>query len=212
MNFTFGIITAGFNDNLLIKTVESIKKLGIPKYEIIIVGNTTVCADININFDESHKHMWITKKKNIITKTAKYENIVYLHDYIEFDINWYYGFVKFGNSFDVCMNKIHNIDGTRFRDWCMIETSEKINNPGHCLLPYNILDQSKHMYFSGSYWVAKKTVMVEYPLDETLSWGESEDVVWSKQVTEKYDFSMNTYSLVRLLKYKELYIDKWREI
>ena len=210
MNFTFGIITNGSNDHLLKKTVDSIRCLGIPNHEIIIVGNTNVIADNNISFDETVKPMWITKKKNIITNSASYDNIVYLHDYFLFDSKWYDGFIHYGDNFAVCMNKIINIDGTRFRDWCMIETSPELNNPKHCLLPYDILNQTRYMYISGSYWVAKRTVMEEFPLDENLSWGESEDVVWSKQVSTKYNFSLNINSTVRLLKYKELYIDPWR--
>ena len=58
------------------------------------------------------------------------------------------------------------------------------------------------MYFSGAYWVSKKHVMEEFPLDERLSWGESEDVTWSMQVRQKYKFSVNPNSVVQLLKHK----------
>ena len=70
---------------------------------------------------------------------------------------------------------------------------------------YNCLSiyLSKYMYISGAYWVAKKEVMLEFPLDENLCWGEGEDVAWSKQVREKYTFSMNPYSTVRTLKFKD---------
>jgi hypothetical protein len=42
--------------------------------------------------------------------------------------------------------------------------------------------------------------MLEFPLDESLSWGEGEDVLWSKQVREKYKFNMNTNSSVFIIK------------
>ena len=45
--------------------------------------------------------------------------------------------------------------------------------------------------------------MEQFPLDESLSWGESEDIKWSKQVREVYDFKINTNSYVKLLKYKD---------
>ena len=60
------------------------------------------------------------------------------------------------------------------------------------------------MYISGTYWIAKKDVMKKFPLDETLSWGESEDVSWSLCVRENYQFSINVNSTVRSLKYKNL--------
>jgi hypothetical protein len=56
------------------------------------------------------------------------------------------------------------------------------------------------MYISGSYWIAKKDVMLEFPLDENLAWGEGEDVLWSKQVRKKYEFNMNINSSVFIIK------------
>lgn len=205
INFSFGIITGGFNDHMLSIVVDSIRHLNIPNYEIIIVGNTNVKADINIPFDESSKPMWITKKKNIITNSAKYNNIVYLHDYIIFESNWYNGFKQFGDDFDVCMNIIENFDGSRFRDWCIWDPS-RLGNPGPGLIPYSVSDLSKFMYISGSYWVAKKNIMLEFPLNESLIWGQGEDVIWSKQVSSKYNFTMNINSKVRLLKQKDICI------
>ena len=45
--------------------------------------------------------------------------------------------------------------------------------------------------------------MLEYPLNEKLIWGQGEDVIWSMEVRKKYKFSMNKYSAVELLKYKD---------
>jgi hypothetical protein len=210
MNFTFGIITNGNNDTYLNIIIDSIQFLEIPQYEIIIVGNSNVDR-LNtkvIPFDETIKKAWITKKKNLITENAKYENIVYTHDYVIFDFNWYNEFLKFGDNFKVCMNKIENLDGTRFRDWCLCmwhdDTVADIVGPNRkCLLPYDIIDLSKYMYISGTYWVAKKNVMLEFPLDENLVWCESEDVEWSKRVREKYNFSLNQNSIVKFLKQKD---------
>jgi len=210
MNFTFGIITDGNNDTYLNIIIDSIQFLEIPQYEIIIVGNSNVDR-LNtkvIPFDETIKKAWITKKKNLITENAKYENIVYTHDYVIFDFNWYNEFLKFGDNFKVCMNKIENLDGTRFRDWCLCmwhdDTVADIVGPNRkCLLPYDIIDLSKYMYISGTYWVAKKNVMLEFPLDENLVWCESEDVEWSKRVREKYNFSLNQNSIVKFLKQKD---------
>ena len=84
MDFSFGIITNGDNDNYINQIIDSIEVQNIPNYEIIIVGATKV-SRVNttiIPFDESVKAMWITKKKNLITLNAKYENLVFLHDYI----------------------------------------------------------------------------------------------------------------------------------
>ncbi len=79
MNFTFGIITCGQNDHYLLELIKSIYQQQIENYEIIIVGSTTVQDDniIYVNFDETIKNGWITKKKNIICQLASIK-ILYL--------------------------------------------------------------------------------------------------------------------------------------
>jgi hypothetical protein len=45
--------------------------------------------------------------------------------------------------------------------------------------------------------------MLEFPLNEGLTWGQGEDVDWSIRVRDKYNFSINEKSEVNLLKYKD---------
>jgi hypothetical protein len=205
MNFTFGIITYKDNENLINQIIDSIEFQNIPNYEIIVVGS----CDIDrknlkvIPFDESIKPSWITRKKNIITENSKYENIVYLHDYIVFENGWYEGQLKSGNNFQIRMDKIINPDGSRFRDWVIWPHNDNemdglIGMDG--LIPYDLTHLSKYMYISGSYWIGKKDIMIKFPLNEELSWGESEDVEWSKKIREFVDFNMNIYSTVKIAK------------
>ena len=205
MDFTFGIITGGDNDKMINEIVDSIENENIPNYEIIIVGNSNLVRKNTkvINFDETIKVGWITKKKNIITKESNFENIVFLHDYIKLNEGWYNGYLESSNDFTIRMDKIINHNGERFRDWCIWphNYNEMDSFIGRdCLIPYTIKHLSKYMYISGSYWVAKKYVMMEFPLDENLTWGQGEDVLWSKQVREKYEFNMNTNSSVFIIK------------
>ncbi len=205
MKFTFGIITGGNEENLNI-VIDSIENENIPEYEIVIIGGNEFNRKntIVIPFNENEKRMWITKKKNIITQIAKYENIVYMHDYIKLLPGWYENFLKFGN-FDLCMNRIINTDGSRYRDWTLWAkdaTDNGVTSPGY-MLPYTETSLSKYMYFSGAYWVGKKNVMIEFPLDQNLIWGQGEDVKWSQQIRKKYNFSINSESSVQLLKYKD---------
>ena len=67
MEFTFGIITTDKTNLYVNKIIESIKLLSIPNYEIIVVGgNNNYSNDvIHIEFDESIKPAWITRKKNL---------------------------------------------------------------------------------------------------------------------------------------------------
>ena len=211
MNFTFGIITSGGSDELLNACIDSINNLEIPEFEIIVVGNTKLNKPNTriIPFDETIKRAWITKKKNLITENAKYENVVYSHDYILFENDWYRGYLRYGDNFKVCMNRVLNADRSRFHDWVIWPHNENFMDDivlprRHCLIPYDMTHLSKYMYISGSYWVAKKELMEEFPLNEDLCWAEGEDTEWSFRVREKYNFSMNRHSTVRTLKYKTL--------
>lgn len=209
MKFTFGIVTSGSADDFVNIVIDSIETQNIPEYEVLVVGNSSVSRKNTtvIPFDEGQKPAWITRKKNLITANAKYENIVYSHDYVKYSEGWYDGWLKFGDNYYNCMNPIINKDGTRYRDWCVWLHNNNFmdgivgRNRG-CLIPYDMTHLSKYMYFSGSYWVSKKSVMEEFPLNENLCWMQGEDVFWSFQVREKYDFSINPYSPVELLKYK----------
>lgn len=214
--FEFGIITDGSTPGRVRRVIESIERLKIPEFHITVVGGDQVPHKGRasfIPFDERKKAAkgtpWITKKKNIITRVAKYPNVVYSHDYVVFQPDWYEGWIRFGDDFKVAMNRIMNTDGSRFRDWilCPCVSLEKAKNT-LCLdrmaamLPYNEKSLSRGMYISGAYWVAKKEVMQEFPLDERLGWNEGEDIIWSHHVRSKYDFTMNPHSTVKLAKYK----------
>jgi len=239
MDFTFGIIT--INELYLNKIIDSIETQNIPNYEIILVGNVNITRNNTkiINFDETIYPNWITKKKNIIVQNAKYENIVFMHDYIALDKNWYNGFLQYGNNFDIIINPIIDINGNRFRDWILspqflqgllfssYDTIKlnydfkwiKIGDDVSSLYKNRILelddintlfldyddiasDLQLYIYFSGSYFIAKKNVMNEYPLNENHLWGHGEDVEWSQRVRNKFTFKLNKFSLVKILKKK----------
>jgi len=210
MNFTFGIITGGTNNgreslsnieisDRICNIIESIRSQNIPNYEIIIVGGINNYGEgiRHIEFDESQKKGWITRKKNIIVENAKYDNLVIMHDYIKLEHGWYQGFLEFGDDWDVCMNITNNIKGGRWIDW--------LSDHGkyHVLIPYDTKDSG--MYISGAYWVAKKSFMERYPLDESLSWGQAEDVDWSKRCLGNANYKMNTNSSVRICKVAKIY-------
>jgi len=217
MEFTFGIITNGDNYERIERIINSIIKQQIPNYEIVIIGGLNSFEKylniVHIPFDDNQKNGWISKKKNLITQNSKFENIVFLHDYIILGENWYHGQLQSGNIFDVRMDKIINLDGSRYRDWCIWPHNYKFDNMSgywgkfidnlmgmNSLIPYEISYLSKYMYISGSYWICKKNIMEEFPLNESLVWGEGEDVDWSIRVRRNYKFQMNINSEVHIIK------------
>ena len=210
IDFTFGIITASVSASATATAnieciIKSIKQQNIPNYEIIIVGETCVKGDFIrvIPFDETIKKGWITKKKNSIAQQAKYENIVFLHDYVELCEGWYEGFLNYGNHFKICINPIKNLSGKRFRDFCLFK--EFLTTP--TLLPYSSKlspSLSKLAYVSGTYYVVKREIALRFPLDERLSWGQGEDVLFSQALSKNgILFECNPFSTVTLLKEKE---------
>jgi hypothetical protein len=210
--FTFGIITDGSAEaaqrlNVILDSIESQE---MAAYEVVIVGNGPPALEQRKNtriiaFDESIKPRWITRKKNLITQAARFDHIVYMHDYLRLEPGWYAGWRNFGDDFAACMNPIINTDGTRFRDWSMFYDASTSAARDYAdvhtlenLLPYSERSLSKVMYFSGAYWVAKRHIMRELPLDERLSWAQGEDVIWSHRFRERHSFSLNAQSKVRL--------------
>jgi len=208
MDFTFGLSAKEDNEEIINTIIDSIEDQRIPNYEVVIVGNCNICRDNTkvIPFNEDIKKGWITRKKNILTESAMYENIVYLHDYIKIDAGWYEGFLKFGVDFDVCMTRMLNKDGSRYRDWTLwAEDALRLGvDPYYFMLPYTVTDLTQYMYVSGAYWVGKKDFMLRHPLDERLCWGHGEDVEWAKRVRTFWNYSMNTNSSVSLLKQKDV--------
>lgn len=208
MGITFGIITNGCRN--LRDVIYSIILNKIENFQIIVVGGDESYKEydiLHIKFDETIKPMWITRKKNLITENAKYDDIVYMHDYVILDSSWY---KNYNSNYDVCCHKILNSDGSRFRDWCLNELyTQTFRNVGmilpnrNMIIPYNH-NFSKFMYISGSYFLAKRYVMKEFPLDENLIWGQGEDVFWSMNVLSKYDFTLNDKCQVKFSKYKDV--------
>ena len=208
MMFSFGIVTQ--DSQAATGVINSIYKNDIHPdlFEVIVVGGENNYQNMpkvrHVPFDETIKDGWITKKKNLITEKATYDNIVFMHDYVHLCDGWFDGFKRFGDDWDICMTVMWNLNDTRFRDWVLWDHPELcyVNGKHGCVLaPYDYSD-TKHHYISGAYWVAKKEVMKQEPLDENLVWGQSEDVEWSKRVREKYRYKMNRISAVKITKYK----------
>lgn len=204
MNWTFGICTDGINNlEFHQRIIDSIVKQNIPEYEIIFCTENT---DFKIEKDNiktiyipKDKEEWITKKKNDLIKTAKYENICLLHDYIYLDDNWYVAYSGFNNDWDVCCNQVLQLDGWRYFDWCTAD-DEKY---GHGCVPYSYSNIRK-MYVNGSYYCIKKGFGMKYPLDEELVWKDPTDSNWSLTVRDFWNLHFNPSAIVHILKDKSM--------
>lgn len=230
MEITFGICASpngnlDYLENLIYSIKDSYEYAALPedKMEIIVSGsvpdNRKIKGVIYLEFDESIKPGWITKKKNDIVRKANYKNVVLLHDYYMLDDFWWKGFRSFEKNYPdwkIAMNMVINFEGYRHSDWLvnqkymdellkkhpeLIDELNQIapyeNGPRWVSgIPYEVNDLSHIQYISGGYIVAKKSVLLDFPLDENLLWGDAEDIEWSERVISKgYTFTLNIYCM-----------------
>jgi len=196
-------ITTGYDDvSKLKEVVQSIESQNIDNYEILFIGDTdkdisTISGEsiAHIHFDDSVKPRWITRKKNILAETAKYENLVMMHDYHVFDAGWYSAFSDFTEDWEICSCQQLFVNGHRVpMDWSLWD------KPGAgraWALDYDNWSETQYMYLAGAFFIAKKYVMLEEPLNEDLVWNEEEDVEWSYRVRDKYRMVCNGSAIVR---------------
>jgi hypothetical protein len=196
--FSFGIVTDGRHPEMLKCSILSIldqREVSLNAFEIIIVGSTAAVVQLPdkirdcitfIEFDESVKPGWITKKKNLISKVAKGQYIVLMHDYFALDPFWLaeiQTILSRKRTLDVVMCNIIDYEGKRYSDWVLhplnYNLSDIVTFPNFCLLPYRNSRLTRFMYCPGGFFIVRKSFMEQYPLNEDLTWGGGEDVEWS---------------------------------
>lgn len=209
---TFGIITEGKSDELLRKTIASIQDCHIVDKEIIVVGSSDLdLKDIHhIQFDDNIKKGWITEKKNIIGRFASGDILIFMHDYISLGTGWDQELLKkfAEKSWQVGVCKIRNLDGSRYHDWLLWPHNGAfldfiIGRNRQCLIPYSWDFCSDYMYLSGAFFICRKEFFSKNSLDNTLSWGEGEDVEWSIRIRDKWNLRLFDSCSVELLKFKD---------
>lgn len=197
---TDGVTNCMYHDTI----VHSIDIQNIPRYEVIFVTENKDFKyerdKVRVECVESDKLNHITYKKNLGARVALYENLCILHDYIALGHVWYLYFSEFGNQWDVAVCKHVNTNGNRFSDWCVPHHPfyKKTQN----MAPYDTPFTKYHVIMGTSFCVKKK-VLLEYPFDEELVWGQEEDVVWTKLLYNNFvNVVMNEKSYLQFLKAK----------
>lgn len=198
MNITFGITTDYRDEGRLDQIVESIRRLHIPDYEILLIGPGRDGINGRVRcifFDESQKPAWITRKKNLLCQQATYDIIVLMHDYYVFDLNWYHSMCEFGTEWDICSTQQQLITGARhFTDWVMWDHP---TIPRYTPIEYQEWGLTQYMYISGGYYLLKKEIALAHPLNESMTWGSAEDVEWSLRVRKTCKIVCNGSAIVR---------------
>jgi len=191
----------------IINSIRNQNNLTKDKFEIILIGpdnealhKVKPLINNNIIFNETLVPGWITMKKNLAVQNANFENVCIMHDYVGLCENWYNGYLNFENDWDVCSNPIRTSKGSRYWDWITLKRPIEF-------ISYDDLSQTKtNMYVGGTYWCAKRKFMLENPLDVRRVWGQGEDVEWAMRCKDKWNYTFNPFSVVRLLRDKEITI------
>ena len=191
---SFIVVTSGSNDNGLNEVIDSIEVLSIPEYEVIVVGGLTTTLDrkntIHVPFDENATpKTWLTRKKNLGVQHSKYDVVVIMHDYYVFDANWYTEFEKFGLDWDICVHQsLHSAEqgSIRANGWRTGNIPGFPEIPFCMSIPWDIDCFIPYMGIQGAYWVAKRQLMIDEPLNETRFMGEDDDTEWSERVVPCY--------------------------
>ena len=225
MKISFCITTAGTAVDTLNKSIETIIQECEQKceYEILVIGGKQNDISFDgvrhIEFLDDPTKGFLPKRKNFLAKEAIYDNIVMMHDYLALQIGWLDGFIKFNienPDWLACVNRIQNINGKEFRSWCAVFQDAyrtPIDNqkpPLHLGLGRKINPRIKTwgrwQYYSGAYFIVRKRIMLDSPMDETLERHQGEDITTSRQWYQKYGskiFAWNPYSTIKFLKPKD---------
>ena len=214
--WTFGIISNGSEKSIQqVKTIiEQIQKQKIPEYQLIICGPSSLKSifhtPIEIISDDDlsgRLRAPITIKKNRIIQQAMYENILIQHDRIRFSDNWFHSFQQHeGNYYEVLCPQILDDETRRYSmsDWADIPVD--LNNFKHAIaISHQDSYWSPYIVINGGLIIAKKRVLLANLLDERLSWGEYEDVVFSYDLYRngfliKPNFKIKNYSTTSNIK------------
>ncbi len=187
-HWTFGMVTNGVRRDFIGKSIESIRNLKIPNYEIIICGTYSGKIEKDMKYVEFKKRDdrgWITRKKNLIAEKAMFSNLCIFHDRIIFNKDWYTGMKKYGNNFEVltCIQKLS--DGMRAGDW--LSTNAQYADPGfmYKIEELDYRDWNRYAYVAGQMTIIKKYVWEEESWNETIYWKEAEDIEYSLRLTQK---------------------------
>lgn len=162
-----------------------------------------------IDFNETIKPGWITRKKNIITEKLgyNYDLICFVHDYYQFDKDFLIEFYNWRNApendrYQLFQPRINTKEGTRHSDWLVSQryiVAVLQRHPelqplhqalaGHgeqiqyiCGLPYTEHDLTHIQYISGGFIFGETSVFQSIPLDENRTWGQEEDIEWSMRI------------------------------
>lgn len=227
--WSFGICSNGSQNERVMRLIESIAKQNIPEFEIIVCGpapfkdlpSYVKVVDDAECYMKGDVRIPIAKKKNLIAKHAKYNNMCIMHDRYLFSDDWYKNMIKYGNYYDVITMKCYDVDKPE-QEMPSINIIGSNSANVHSLknIRLQTFDFPQDIYINGGFIIAKKHIYEHIPIPIHLNWAEAEDIVWCSKlpingVLIGIDEHNSVYSYaVRIASKmvgKEKFLDKIRE-
>jgi glycosyltransferase involved in cell wall biosynthesis len=177
---SFCIITNGKRPKRLQEEIDSIVRLGIPSYEILVAGK--IPGEIQgVRVFEMHEAAQTGRlglMRNRLAEQAKFDTIVNVDDDFVFHQDFYTGLTSREAPFDILSTRILNPDGTRFWDWAVFGAPT-----GHHLISYD--DVSPYVYITGGFSVQRREVVLDVRWNEEFGLNQAEDVDYSRRAQAK---------------------------
>ncbi|WP_312062029.1 hypothetical protein [Pantoea septica] len=207
-DWSFGILWDGKNESYLKTFIESVSSLtkSASKVELIICGpkpSFEIELDHNViqADDVTEKYANISRKKNIIIKHAKYQNICVAHNRYKLDANFIKSFERINHDYDVCVVKqILNETGERVPDWVSQASDQRLT--ANYLLEYG--EYSPYIYIPGGLVIGKKHILMAFPFNDLGTWNMAEDVELSQRlIAADYLPRLNSKTIARVLQLRK---------
>ena len=187
-NLSIGIVTNGASDEKLARILNSISELkaasnfeietlvsGPEDYVIPLSQISKIDRYIPI-LEPRHLPAMITTKKNAIAEACSFENLILCHDRFVFDERIIETLRNFGGDFDVCALQACDQNGTQIPHWTAF------NNDWRNGLELDPSSYDENIFYQGSLFLVKKSVLLKHPLNPLLYWGFGEDIEWSRRL------------------------------
>ncbi|WP_347290663.1 hypothetical protein [Kluyvera georgiana] len=187
--WSFGILWDGKSEENVLSFINSIHLCIKDKndFELIICGPKPN-FEIDIPFslvetdDLTEKLANISRKKNLIAKSARYENLCIVHNRYTLDDGFLKAFDDIEYDYDICIaRQLLAETGERVPDWVSQASDQKL--VANYLLPYG--DYSPFMYVPGGIVIVKRHILLDNPFNELITWNMAEDVEWSQRLIAK---------------------------
>jgi hypothetical protein len=193
--WTFGILTSGPSPRAA-EMARCILALDLPAVEVIFCGPRPDGAPDDprvraIDLDRPEPRGWITRKKNLIAREARHENLCLLHDRYRITTDWARALRGTEPSRGVCtFPQVYRIDGPgrftqRYADYQVLHQRSGIQAAlaarvfaGEHVLYMAYDDFAETAFCCGGLYVTSRTILQRVPQDEGLYHGEWEDVVF----------------------------------